>query len=267
MHTQGIRPSGFGYSYIPAVEQYSSGVVADEGYTISRYRFLEPPAVAEAFASIEQLLQEWSLPVTALCAFELRSPEPFTEGGFASFNAEYRKQLDAWGITESGDNPVARSNVCPEIDPPSAPSVHAFCVASPSSEPGPRAFVVSGSAESPEGQGSYEEGALDAGDTSPQAIERKSAWVMGEMERRLGLLGQGWHDVAVAQVYTVHPFHTAMASSLRPAVAPGSPVAWYYCRPPVQGLEFEMDCRRVAGEQLIGEGATSGQRTTPPGGG
>ena len=187
MHAQEIRPSGFGYSYIPAVAQYSGGVVADEGHIITRYRLVDELPVAGAFTFIEQFLHDRSLPETALCAFELRSPEPFTEGGFASFNAEYRKQLDAWGITVSGDNPVARSNVCPEIDPPSTPAVHAFCVASPSPVSGPRTFVVSGSAESPEGQGSYEAGALDAGDTSPAAMERKSAWVMGEMERRLGV--------------------------------------------------------------------------------
>ena len=95
-------------------------------------------------------------------------------------------------------------------------------------------------------------------------MERKSAWVMGEMERRLGRLGHGWDDVAIAQVYTVHPFHASMTSSLRPAVSTGSPIAWYLCRPPVQGLEFEMDCRRVAGEHLVD---TAARPTPAPGDG
>ena len=62
-------------------------------------------------------------PPTAFCACELRSPEPFTEEGFKAFNRVYVGTLERWGLFKDEVNPVARSNVCPEIDKPPAPEL------------------------------------------------------------------------------------------------------------------------------------------------
>lgn len=246
-----IRDSGFGYAYIPAVSQYSAGVLADEGYAITRYTLSKLVPISEAFTLIEQRLKEQGLPLTSVCAFELRSPSQFSEEGFKRFNDEYVGRLAEWGIIVSDENPVARSNVCPAVSPPQEPSVYAFCVVTPTSISSERPFIVSGSGEAPEGRATYREHTVAAGDTSDQGIERKTTWVMGEMQRRLAHLSRDWSDVAAAQIYTVHDFYTSMTGSLSPLVAVGCPLAWYFCRPPIQGLEFEMDCRRVTTEQAF----------------
>jgi hypothetical protein len=61
-----------------------------------------------------------------------------------------------------GVNPVARSNVCPKIDPPSEPSFYAFTYAVPATS-APASFVVAGSGEAPEGKGNYRDHAVRLG--------------------------------------------------------------------------------------------------------
>ena len=114
-------PSG-GYRFIKGVFPYSAGVAALPGYRIERVRFAEPLALAQGFTRIADLLRHAGRPTTAFCACELRSPAPFTEDGFRAFNQIYVGTLLDWKIMTGETNPVARSNVCPEIDPPAAPS-------------------------------------------------------------------------------------------------------------------------------------------------
>lgn len=49
---------------------------------------------------------------------------------------------------------MARSNVCPKIDPPSEPSFYAFSYMIPLND-APTSFVIAGSAEVPEGKPDY----------------------------------------------------------------------------------------------------------------
>jgi hypothetical protein len=72
------------------------------------------------------ILSEFGRPTTAFCACELRSPAPFSEQGFTEFNKHYVTTLSRWKLFDGTINPVARINVCPEIDPPGEPSFHAF---------------------------------------------------------------------------------------------------------------------------------------------
>ena len=81
-------------------------------------------------------------PLTSFCACELRSPAAFTDDGFRKFNEHYVKTLGEWGIYDGTTNPVARSNVCPEIDPPSEPSFYAFSFTRPSSNTTPTFVIV-----------------------------------------------------------------------------------------------------------------------------
>src|SRR5205085_4722630 len=85
-------------------------------------------------------------PLTSFCACELRSPAAFTDEGFRNFNLHYVKTLAEWGIYDGTTNPVARSNVCPEIDPPAEPSFYAFSFTRSSQNAGP-SFVIAGSGE------------------------------------------------------------------------------------------------------------------------
>ena len=115
-----------GYRYIPAVFQYSGGVAASPGFAIRRVRFHTPVPVAAGFAEIAGVIKAAGRPLTSFCACELRSPAPFSDDGFRAFNQSYVVTLRDWGIMQDERNPVARSNVCPEIDPPGEPSFHAF---------------------------------------------------------------------------------------------------------------------------------------------
>jgi hypothetical protein len=146
-------------------------------------------------------------------------------------------------------NPVARSNVAPEIAPPEEPSFYAFCytVRAPSTSP---SFVVAGSGEWPSG-GKYPDDIVAHGDLSPSGLQAKARWVLDAMERRLAELDASWRDVTAAQVYTVHDLHPVLRDQIIPRAGNGGGLTWHYCRPPIEGLEFEMDVRAVAVERLL----------------
>jgi hypothetical protein len=238
-----------GYRYIPAVFQYSGGVAAEPGFEIVRVRFRKPAPLAQGFAQIEDIIRAAGRPLTAFCACELRSPAPFTEEGFRAFNEIYAGTLRKWGVMEGDTNPVARSNVCPEIDPPAEPSFHAFCYTA--AQENPPTFVVAGSGEALEGKVNYRDHTVRPGETSPDAIREKAQYVLGEMERRLAALGFTWADTTASQVYTVHDLHPFLADEIVRRGAAQSGLTWHYARPPVRGLEYEMDCRRILDEVVL----------------
>jgi hypothetical protein len=238
-----------GYRFVPGVFQYSAGVTAKFGYGMRRVQFRRPVPLAEGFARIETIIEAAGRPLTAFCACELRSPGQFSEDGFQRFNERYVDTLSRWGIFDGTTNPVARSNVCPEVDGPSEPSFHAFTFTVARDEPRP-SFVVAGSAECPEGLGNYRDNIVRLGDLSQEAILEKVRFVLGEMERRLGELGAGWADVTATQVYTVHDIHPFLASEIVARGAAPAGVTWHFDRPPVVDLEYEMDCRGVL-EELV----------------
>jgi hypothetical protein len=239
-----------GYRAIPAVFQYSGGVAAEPGFEIVRVRFGNPVPLSDGFAFAENTIRAAGRPLTAFCACELRSPAPFTEQGFRAFNQIYAGTLRRWGVMQGDVNPVARSNVCPEVDPPAEPSFHAFCftVAAQGAVP---TFVVAGSGEAVEGKANYRDHTVRYGETSPDAIAEKARFVLGEMERRLGLLGFGWADTTATQVYTVHDLHPFLGHEIVRRGAARAGLTWHFARPPVRDLEYEMDCRGIMKERVI----------------
>jgi hypothetical protein len=240
-----------GYRYIPGPFQYSAGVAALPGYAIERVRFANPVPLLDGFRWIEAFLRDAVLPLTTFCACELRSPAPFTDAGFIAFNRDYVGTLERWGIFANDRNPVARSNVCPEIDPPATPSFHAFCYAAPAPTGVRSSFVVAGSGESQEGSGPYRDKTIRYGETSPDAIAEKGRYVLGVMERRMAALDADWGSTTAVQVYTVHDLYPFLGTEIVARGAARHGLTWQYCRPPVIGLEYEMDCRGVASERVV----------------
>ena len=238
------------YRFIPAVFQYSSGAVANPGYEIERVRFDKWLPLAEGFAQIAKYIQAAGRPLTSFCACELRSPAAFTEDGFRAFNQHYVKTLAEWGLFDGTTNPVARSNVCPEIEPPAEPSFYAFSFTRPSQHQVPT-FVIAGGAESRGGTGSYPERIVRYRDMSPEGWKEKVRFTVGSMENRMAEFGFGWHDTTATQVYTVHDFHPVIVDELVRRGAARSGLSWHFARPPVVDLEYEMDCRRVLRETVI----------------
>jgi len=242
-------PAG-NYRFIPAVFQYSSGAAADPGFEIERVRFDAWLPLAEGFAQAAKYVRTAGRPLTAFCACELRSPAAFTEDEFRRFNEHYVKTLAEWGLFDGTVNPVARSNVCPEIDPPAEPSFFAFCFTRPSQSTTP-SFVIAGGAELRGGSGSYPERIVRYRDLSPDGLKEKVRFTVSEMESRLGAFGFGWKDATAVQAYTVHDFHPVMTDELVRRGATRSGLTWHFARPPVIDLEYEMDCRRVMRETVI----------------
>jgi hypothetical protein len=242
-------PAG-NYRFIPAVFQYSSGAAADSGFEVERVRFDRLLPLAEGFAQAAKYMQAAGRPLTSFCACELRSPGAFTEDGFRKFNEHYVKTLAEWKIFDGTSNPVARSNVCPEIDPPSEPSFYAFSFTRPGTGAAP-SFVIAGGAELRGGSGTYPQRIVRYKDLSPDAMKEKVRFTVGSMEERLSEFGFGWKDTTAVQAYTVHDFHPVVADELVRRGAMRSGLTWHFARPPVVDLEYEMDCRRVARETVI----------------
>jgi hypothetical protein len=206
--------------------------------------------LAEGFAQAAKHIQAAGRPLTSFCACELRSPGAFTEDGFRKFNEHYVKTLAEWKIFDGTTNPVARSNVCPEIDPPAEPSFYAFSFTRPGTGAAP-GFVIAGGAELGVGGGTYPERIVRYRDLSSDGLKEKVRFTVGSMEERLGEFGYGWKDTTAVQAYTVHDFHPIVADELVRRDALRSGLTWHFARPPVVDLEFEMDCRRVARETVI----------------
>ena len=238
-------PDG-GYAFLEGVFPYSQGVVALPDFAIERASFARPVPIAEGFHRIAQFLGAQNRPRTALCACELRSPKPYSFAGFAEFNKGYVDVLEKWRLYRDGRNPVARSNVAPDTHPPAEPCFHAFCYTVPSVKSG--SFVVAGSGEWPEG-GKFPEDIVARDDISPAGMKRKCNWVLDTMEYRMKRLGVDWRHATVIQLYTVHDIHP-LTQQIQKRIHSSS-ITRHYCRPPIAGLEFEMDLRGVSVERVL----------------
>ena len=238
------------YRYISAFFQYSGGVAAEPGFEIERARLARPVPVAEGFQLVEAHLKALGRPTTAFAACELRSPAPFTEQGFIDFNRVYVKTLERWGVYKDEVNPVARTNVCPEHHKPASPSLYAFSYTVPSkSKRG--SFIIAGGGDATEGKQPLKDYIVRYGETSPDAMREKLRFVVAEMERRLKALGFGWQDAVSTQAYSVQDIGALVGEEIfRKGVAPGG-LCWHFTRPPVVGLEYEMDVRGAAREIVL----------------
>ena len=240
-----------GYRYIPAVFQYSGGVAAEPGFRIERVMFRRPVPLAQGFRRAESIIKERGRPLTAFCACELRSARPFSDQGFREFNEHYVQTLAHWGIYDDEDQSGGAQQRLPRDRAAGRALLPRICVhgavgATASRHSSSPAAAKRGRAERPTGSGP-----IRYGETGDDAMREKALFVLGEMERRLGLLGQSWATTTATQVYTVHDLHPFFGDEIvRRGAAPAG-LTWHFCRPPVQGLEYEMDCRGVAIEHFI----------------
>jgi hypothetical protein len=240
------------YLFLPGIAPYSCGVVSAPGFEIAHVTLHRPVPYRRGFERIESYLKQEGRPRTTLCAVELRSPAPFTFAGFAAFNGQYARILEDWGLFVDGVNPVARTNVAPEIGPPAEPALYGFSYSRPCGPGLAATFVVAGAGELPEGI-LVHESIIRVGETSPDALAEKTTFVLDLMENRLRGLGSDWPQVTAADVYTIHPLDRhapeLILKRLGPAAIHG--IRWFYSRPPIAAIEFEMDLRGVRTELRI----------------
>jgi hypothetical protein len=243
-----FEPGNFRYS--PGSPQFSRGVAAAAEFRIVRVRFARPLPLTKGFNAIADLLSQADRALTALCACELRLPKPLDEAEFAVFNRAYIATLEDWGLADAGFCPVARSNVCPLIEPPSEPSFFAFAYTERA--PGaPPSYVLSGCAEARPGTGPYADRVVRYGDVSADGLHAKARFVLETIEARAAALGVILDDLTGAQVYCGHDLRGVMRPEYLPRAALRNGVTWQLCRPPVLALEYELDCRAVSIERVL----------------
>lgn len=235
------------YRFLTGIAPYSSGVAANDGYEIIHATTAKPVPFRKGFDIIDDHLSTHGRSRRALCAVELRSPAPFSFEGFSEFNRGYQDILADWDLMVDGINPIARTNIAPEVGPPEEPCLYAFSYTVPCREArNPNTFVVAGAGELAGGSLSPDH-IVRAGETGTDALREKAAHVMGIMEARLFGLKLSWDHVSAVDIYTVFPLHPILEETiLKPihqAVIHG--VRWLYGRPPIVGLDFEMDMRGI----------------------
>ena len=67
----------------------------------------------------------------------------------------------------------------------------------------------------------------------------------------MAALGKSWADTTATQVYAVHDIHSFLADEIVQRGAARHGLIWHYARPPVEWLEYEMDCRSVPVELRV----------------
>ncbi len=247
-----IQNSNGCYRFLPGIDPYSSGVVADAGYEVIHATLAQAIPWRDGFDLIrEHLGREGSGP-HSLCGIELRSPSPYTMDGFVEFNYEYCELLKSWGLFIDDLNPIARTNVAPSIDPPIHPVLHGFSFISKTDIKNVTTFVVAGAGEL-QSRDLDSEGIIRRGDVGSEAMMEKANYVLSVMEKRLMGLGGNWDQVTMVDVYSSHITQELIQQSIfeRVGGAVHHGVRWYYSLPPIVDIEFEMDLRCVRQEIWI----------------
>lgn len=240
------------YRFLPGIAPYSCGVIADSGREIVHVTLQGPLPWRDGFDWVDQFLRDQGRQRAELCAMELRSPRPFTMQGFVEFNRGYCAVLEEWGVFVDGQNPIARTNVCPIDLDATQPFLHAFSFVRPNPALQRRTFIVAGAGELMDGT-LVNDGIVRRGEISPEAIAEKARYVGNVMTERVRGLGVKWEDVTAVNVYSVHPFHSLMETMLLPnlTAARRHGIHWHYTRPPVLEIEFEMDLHGVATQWVL----------------
>ena len=151
----------------------------------------------------------------------------------------------------AGDNPIPRTNVAPIAAAPAEPSLYAFAYTVAGATPAPT-FIVAGAGEMRD-RARGAEGIVRHGDISPEGMREKARFVMGVMQDRLDALGADWSRVTAIDIYTAESVHGFLIEDILRPAGPAAihGVRWFPSRPPIRGLEFEMDMRGVMRELVV----------------
>jgi len=240
-----------GYRFIKGSLAYSLGVAALPGFRLERVRFQSPIPLDDAFRRMAAIIATSKRPASALAACELRSPAQFTEAGFQSFNERYIalvRDLGFSGIVET--NPISRTNVCPSDQALPEASVYAFSYTVEDTGARP-SFVLAGAVDLMTGDKSFRDLIVALDQVDAAGMKKKTRHALEELERRLSLFGFDWKTTTGNGLYCVHDIFQAFTEEIAARGAARAGITWHLCRPPISGLEFEMDTRSVSVERTI----------------
>jgi hypothetical protein len=91
------------------------------------------------------------------------------------------------------------------------------------------------------------------GETDKAAMLEKARVVARLMKTRLDGLGANDHRLSTIDVYTAHSLHSLIEGAIAEEIAAITQrgLQWFYTRPPIIDIEFEMDMRGVQQERIV----------------
>lgn len=243
------------YRFVKGIRPYSCGVIADPGYEVIHVRLKNPlPLFEDVLERIKNYLNGRQRPIQALCAMELRIPDPLSFDGFKALNEHYRTLINSYELLLGDLNPLARTNISLRNFRFSEPMIYAFSYTIPQlSENTPASFIVAGAGDLKDQTDLSPESIIRPNDQSMEGLREKAAVVLNEMQNRLDNLQTSWDEVTCVNIYTMRNIQPLLDGNTfeRIGGANMQGVHWYYSLPPITGLEFEMDIRGVQKEFVI----------------
>jgi hypothetical protein len=245
-----VENSRGNYAFVRGIGPFSAAVTAQPGFEIVHARFLPLIALNDGYTSVERHLKAVQRPLEALCGMELRIPQVLSREGFDEFNRPYIDRLKNWGLEVAGANPVTRTNVAYETNPVPEPMLAGFFYTAPSTAQR-ETFVLSGVPEIASREGGVQ--IVARGDTSPNGLRQKLECILQVLSAHLADMKLTWELATAVNVYTVFDIYPLLAPQLLPRLGTGSHagITWHYARPPVSGLDAELDARAVRMEIMI----------------
>ena len=238
------------YTFVRGIGPFSAAVAAQPGFEIVHARLLPLIALNDGYRRVEQHLQERQRPLQALCGMELRIPKVLSREAFDEFNQPYIERLKAWEVEVAGANPVTRTNVAFEASPVAEPMLAGFYYTMPSAMPS-QTFVLSGVPEIASREGGVQ--IVARGDTSAEGLRQKLECILYVLDAHLSELKLAWNMATAVNIYTIFDIHPLVAPVLLSTLGTASHagITWHYARPPVNGLDLEIDARAVKTELIL----------------
>jgi len=124
------------------------------------------------------------------------------------------KTLSTGVSTKDGANPVARSNVCPDIESAGGTRLSRLRLHDRRGE------CVTVLRDRRQWRGYPKEWGTTATISSvaaisvPRVCAAKARWVLGEMERRMAAFGMRWQQTTAVQLYTIHDVYPFLRDEL-----------------------------------------------------
>jgi hypothetical protein len=186
-------------------------------------------------------------PLQAFCGIELRVPAPLTFDQWSTFNVPYLKTLREWGLLFGDQSGVCRSNIALARGAPESTSVCAFSYTVPTSESIPT-FFLSGQADIDQ-SGKI----IAAGDTGPDAMQKRARFTIDTVGATLAKLDTGWAETTQIALFHVAGIPDLWGPELfgRFGNAVRRGVLVYHARPPLVGAEVELEARAVRQELTV----------------
>ena len=91
------------------------------------------------------------------------------------------------------------------------------------------------------------------GDTSADGLRQKLECILHVLGGHLSEMKLKWEMATAVNLYTVFDIHPPLSSTVLPVLGAASHagLTWHYARPPVNGLDVEIDARAVRSELIL----------------